>query len=188
LVLAGGTSQRMGKPKGSLIYSDVPQCQVMAELLSEFCVDVYISIRETQLNSPWLGSWPTLCDSEESYGPMSGLKSAIERHNDSAWWVVGCDMPFVDKAVLETLHAGRNAEQSATVYVGTDSKPEPLCSIYEASIFRAVQDAWKTGHYSLREILKRNSVHTILPPTAVSLKSIDTPDEFSHYIQEKRNS
>ena len=184
LVLAGGESQRMGEPKGSLIYQEKPQCQVMAELLKNFCADVYISIRETQRNAPWLGAWPLLCDTEESSGPMSGLKAAFEKYDDCAWWVVGYDMPFVDRSVLTTLEAARNVEANATVYAGLDALPEPLCSIYEPSIYGAIQEAWAAKRFSLREILKNNRVHTVTPVHADSLKSIDTPEEFSHYIHE----
>jgi molybdopterin-guanine dinucleotide biosynthesis protein A len=184
LVLAGGESQRMGVPKGSLVYLDKPQCQVMAELMSEFCAGVFISIRESQRNASWLGEWPILCDIDESCGPMSGLKAAFDRDPKSAWWVIGCDMPLVDRSVLKTLEAARDMEANATVYLGTDNMPEPLCSIYEPSVQTAVQEAWGARRYGLRDLLKNYSIQEITPTRADSLKSIDTPAEFSHYIQE----
>jgi len=186
LVLAGGESQRMGKPKGALVYHDKPQCQVVAELLDEFCVEVFISIRTSQKDLPWLGAWPVSCDSGESFGPMSGLSSAIERHDDSAWWVVGCDMPLIDRSVLQGLCNHRKVDAEGTAYEANDAKPEPLCTIYEPSAFSLVQQSWKAGKYSLREILKSVNTHVVKPPSVDALKSIDTPTEFSHYMNEKR--
>ena len=100
LVLAGGKSTRMGKDKGSLDYHGKPQREFMADLLSQFCEETYISVRENQVVQ---SEYKLLEDTFVGLGPFGAIASAMRNNPNTSWLVVACDLPLLDEKTLNFL-------------------------------------------------------------------------------------
>lgn len=197
LVLAGGQSSRMGQPKSLLQYHGKPQYQHVADMLSGFCEQVFISCRAEQ-QSLFEGV-ETIFDSGSfgDIGPLNGVLSAflvaqlseslVPKKSGSeslipAWFVIGCDYPFLEKSDLEQLVKARNPDCLATVFVNPDTQfPEPLLGIYEAAAGPLLQEWLQMGNESLRRFLEKNEVQMVIPQHPECLKSVDTPEEMGMY-------
>ncbi|MFN0175262.1 MAG: NTP transferase domain-containing protein [Saprospiraceae bacterium] len=193
LVLAGGQSSRMGQPKSLLQYHRKPQYQHVAGMLSSFCERVFISCRPEQ-QSLFEGI-ETILDSNSygDIGPLNGVLSAfsVAQLSESsklseslipAWFIIGCDYPFLEKSDLEQLVEARNPDCLATVFVNPDTQfPEPLLGIYEAAAGPLLQAWLQMGNESLRRFLEKHEVQMVIPQHPACLKSVDTPEEMRMY-------
>jgi len=178
LVLSGGHSNRMGQPKCLLDYHGKPQYQHAAELLAPFCEQVFISCQAEQKGL--FDGFPLVCDSVKfgEIGPMNGVLSAFEKEK-TAWFVLGCDYPLLEKSDLEQLVQARNPQRVATVFANPDTgKPEPLIGIYEAAAGLLLLEWWRQENQSLRIFLERQKVNLVVPKNLERLKSVDTPEGF----------
>src|SRR5690606_9884086 len=97
LVLAGGRSSRMGMDKGRISYHEKDQRVHTAELLSEMCEEVFISCRADQLDKMPQAILSVL-DTFIGLGPLGAILSAFRSKPDSAWYVLACDIPLIDRA------------------------------------------------------------------------------------------
>ncbi len=181
LVLAGGFSSRMGRDKGSLVYHGVSQRAYCAALLAEVCDSVFISCRPDQQTSTENGL-KVLMDGYERIGPLGGVLTAFEANPESAWFVLACDMPFVTREALEILLARRNPAFNATAFVNPETQePEPLCAIYEPSIYPVVRERFHQGLMSLKAALQNVSCELVEPHNKRILTNINTPEEYKRW-------
>jgi len=137
LVLAGGKSARMRRDKAALVYhesrgSGVTQLQAAVSLITPYVSRAFVSVRADQLQDPLRARFSRIVDRHEDAGPMAGIVAAQMEHPGVAWLVVACDLPFLDRATLESLIRARQPECAATAYRSNwDGLPEPLCTIFE---------------------------------------------------------
>jgi molybdopterin-guanine dinucleotide biosynthesis protein A len=180
LVLAGGFSRRMGCDKALLDYHGVPQGRWTGKLLEEVCERVYYSCREGQD----LGPGPDLSelrihDREEGMGPIGGILLAHEKHPDTAWLVLACDLPRLNRETLQQLLDARDKEQIVTAFKSAhDGLPEPLGAIYEPTAFTPLKEAFEGGLKCPRRFLI-NSQNVLLVDLfdKTALDNANTPEE-----------
>ena len=177
LVLAGGKSQRMGKDKGMLNYHGMPQRQYMAELLNEFCERTYLSCRPDQIQE-LNGKSPALPDTFTGLGPMGAILSAFREHPDTAWLVVACDLPLLDKTTLDYLIKNRNPSQIATSFKSPVNEfPEPLVAIWEPRSYPVLFQFLSQGYSCPRKVLINSPIELLEAPNGDALKNVNTPEE-----------
>ena len=177
LVLAGGRSARMGRDKALLTYgAGRPQAVVAYELLREFCGRVYLSVRTVQET---LSEWPQLVDRYEEIGPMAGILTALDEHRESAWLVVACDLPFLNRETLRQLLAARDPQRIATAFRSAhDGLPEPLCAIYEPAARARLLEFVTQGLHCPRHALINSSVHLVELADHRALDNVNDPLEY----------
>jgi molybdopterin-guanine dinucleotide biosynthesis protein A len=84
-----------------------------------------------------LGDLPWIDD--DKIGPLGGILAAI-RHRPRVL-VVGCDMPYLDRALIDRLAA----EPGDAIVPIRDGRPEPLCAIYTYACAPAIERAIARG-------------------------------------------
>ncbi len=178
LVLAGGQSRRMGRPKWALDYVGEPQAARAARLLEGVCRQTFLSVRAEQQGEALPGS-PRIEDRFPPWGPAAGILSAMETHPEAAWLVVACDLPFLDEQTLEALVAGRDPLKMATAFTSSrDGLPEPLCAVWEPRARQRLLQAAGMGMACPRKVLMESRPHLLDLPDARALENVNTPDEY----------
>lgn len=183
LVLAGGSSVRMGQDKGLLDYHHgIPQVLWLTRLLEGFCKSVYISVNSRQREvDPYVGL-PTLLDQTPYQGPAAGLLSAWEEIPNAAWLVVAIDLPFINQATLERLVAGRLPDCLATAFRHPVGVLEPVCTLWEPAARVVITEQSVAGERSLRRVLEAGPVGELTPSTPRELRSVNTPNEYQKAV------
>lgn len=177
LVLAGGKSQRMGQDKGLLEYHGVPQRQYVADLISPFCKNTYLSCRPDQVEE-LAGTYPPLPDTFTWLGPMGAILSAFREQPDAAWLVVACDLPLLDQATLDFLIKNRNPSQMATTFRSPVNEfPEPLVTIWEPRSYPVLLQFLAQGYSCPRKALINSPIELLEVPDREALKNVNTPEE-----------
>ena len=179
LVLAGGLSQRMQADKSRLRYGPAgrEQREVAADLLAEFCSEVFVSCRAEQAAGLPANLQP-LPDTFLGLGPLGGILSAFRHDPNAAWLVLACDLPFLTADVLRTLVAGRQPGRLATAFQSPGSDfPEPLITIFEPRAYPELLRFLSLGYSCPRKMLINSDVAVLPTPGGEALRNVNTPAE-----------
>lgn len=177
LVLAGGKSVRMKRNKAAISYHGKPQAQYVAELLEENGIQAHISVAEN--NSETFGSYPVIEDRFVGLGPLGAICSAFLSDPSAAWFVLACDLPFIDSAAIETLKKERAIGKLATSFsTSQEAFPEPLISIYEPYIYQRLLRFLSLGYACPRKVLINSDIKKIVPSKLDWLRNVNTPQDF----------
>lgn len=150
IILAGGDSQRMGSDKANLLLGEQTLLQRVIATMQQVFPHVIVSVR--QLRSGL--DLPQVCDEQSGGGPLAGLAAGLG-HIATPWaFVVACDMPFVEPAMVELL-AGYRAEYQAVVPV-VQGHLQPLAAFYAGSCLGTLRAHLAGGgKNSLRAVLEQ---------------------------------
>lgn len=178
LVLAGGRSSRMGADKAALGYHGKSQAAWLVESLASLGIDALVSRAPGQDSLRDVEPSRILEDRYLGFGPLGGILSALESDPGAAWFVVGCDLPHLDRADLEALLSRRDPFRFASVFLDSDGRfPEPMCSIWEPkSRMRALQFLG-LGYRCPRKVLINSRVELVAARSPVALFNANTPED-----------
>jgi molybdopterin-guanine dinucleotide biosynthesis protein A len=174
LVLAGGKSLRMGFDKGAYHWHGKEQRYYMADLLKNFCGDVYISrsSAEQQIDE----SYQTLTDTFTGLGPYGAILSAFREKPDNAWLVIACDLPLMDLDTLKYLVDNRDTAAPATAFGnGFEGLPEPLITIWEPKSYPVLLSFLAQGYSCPRKVLINSDSKLLQAPDVNALTNVNTP-------------
>ena len=177
LVLTGGKSTRMGRNKSKMDWHGKEQQYFVADLLSKFCEEVFISCTENQL--PEIDKeYKTVPDSFLGLGPMSGILTAFRFNPNMAWLVLACDLPLLDEEIIEELIANRKSKFMATAFESElDGFPEPLITIWEPKSYPVLLSFLAQGVTCPRKVLRNNEINLIHARNGEKLFNANTPED-----------
>jgi molybdopterin-guanine dinucleotide biosynthesis protein A len=132
-LLAGGRSQRMGSPKHRLEWSGASIVAHLAAMAAPHVAGVWIVGKRGQgLETHGL---PVLYDDDDASAALvHGIRTALVAPGPAWRWLLACDMPGVDAAVLADLWqaAHRARARGAAPAQSPGGDPEPLPSLWHA--------------------------------------------------------
>lgn len=188
IVLCGGKSERMGQDKAFIQYHNRPQYAHVAELLSPFVNDIFISCRPHQSKEIHT-DFKFILDKDmyDSAGPMTGLLSAFDENPNEAILLVACDYPNLKTADIAGLVQARQEGTDVVCFTNTESDfDEPLVAIYEKQCATLLKQYFEAGNSSLRHFLNTVNTKRVLPLDRTSIKSIDTKEDFLNLKLERK--
>lgn len=175
LVLAGGKSTRMGRNKANICWHGKEQQYYLADLMSGFCDEVFISCRQDQQTTIH-PSYHVLPDFYPTSGPMEAILTAFKKYPNHGWMVMACDVPLLDQPTLSRLVEQRDYSKIATVFESpSDGLPEPLTAIWEAKSYDLLRLNHQNQNLSLRKLLIKNGAKIIKALNADALINANTP-------------
>ncbi|KQR94813.1 molybdenum cofactor biosynthesis protein MoaC [Chryseobacterium sp. Leaf180] len=177
LVLAGGKSVRMGTAKERINWHGKEQQFFAADLLRNFCDEVFISCRHDQ-NEVQNPDYQFLSDTFLNLGPLGGILTALRSDREKAWLVVACDLPVLDQNTLQHLSDSRDSEKIATTFKSPfDGLPEPLITIWEPKSYPLLLEFLGREITCPRKVLINSNTLILEPQNPESLMNVNTPDE-----------
>lgn len=174
VVLAGGTSARMGRSKADLPFEGRTFLDRVAFALGAVCDEVVVAGTSN-------GYWPELRDEGEAHrGPLSGIVTALGR--GSGVLVCAVDHPLVR---VETLRGLRSLADDRPVVPVHDGVPQPTTAWYPASALDHFQSILDAGGF-IRRALDDLPVRWVIDAEwtqwgedGSSWLSIDTPEAYA---------
>lgn len=178
LVLAGGRSKRMGRDKALIRVDGETQLSRAVRLLDRVVDRVFVSARAEQRGDAERSRFELIVDRYEDIGPIAGILTALQEHNDVGWLVLACDLPNVDEATIRFLLDHRSADQPFSAFrSSSDGLPEPLCAYYAAGSNPIIEAFIEEGVICPRKMLIRSDSCLLDQPNPDALDNINTPDD-----------
>lgn len=196
IILAGGHSTRMGRPKESLPFGNSTLLGTVATTLAHCCELVVVVTRDaTQPLPPLPPNVARTHDTLTDRGPLAGLAAGCSwlQHQGltatDAAFATACDHAFVTPPVV-TLLAQRLGQHDALI-PRNDGHPQPLCAVYRLHIATLIPALLARGESSLRSLLSNIDAQFVdaeelrgVDPGLRSLMDLDTPAAYQRALRE----
>jgi molybdopterin-guanine dinucleotide biosynthesis protein A len=132
-----------------------------AALLEQVTGEVWISVRD---GLPLTGGYLRLRDEEEGMGPLGGIMTALRAAQDAVL-VLSCDLPFMERPVLEKLLAARAQRPAGTLMTTFVQQEtgyiEALVAVYEFGALEWFRRAAERGVYKVSRVVPQELQHRV---------------------------
>lgn len=181
LVLAGGASRRMGRNKAFLELGGRALIEIVVERLAAVCAEVLIVAGDV---GPYLGlGVPAVKDRFQGAGVLGGLHAGLEAASCELAIAVGCDMPFLNVALLEAFVGW--SEGFDVVLLRRGEEVEPLHATYRRTCLLPIEEAIRAGQRRIVSFFDKVRVRYLTPeeiipfdPELQSFFNVNTPEEW----------
>ena len=178
LVLAGGSSRRMGRPKAWLEVGNTILLRWVVDRLAPAFSEVMIAFAEPeQLEQPI--PYRVVFDRKRSGGPLAGIEAGLLAARQDAVFVIACDMPYVTADVAHLAVAAVRTCDAAVPRI--DGRPEPVCAAYRKTALPVISAALDSGHRRAAEVLAGMQVTWLEDIDGDVVRSLNTPDDYLRF-------
>ena len=187
MVLAGGRSRRMGRPKQELPFGGKTLLERVVRL-AEQAVERVILIGDPEA-AERLGVG-TAADLHQGEGPLSALVGGLQSCPEGLHALLACDLPFLEPALL-----GRLAELAGdadAVVPEVEGRLHPLCALYRSSCLEPARQRIAQGERRMQALLDGVKVRIVETPEvaplslARSVTNLNTPEEYRRALEALR--
>jgi molybdopterin-guanine dinucleotide biosynthesis protein A len=185
LVLCGGRSRRMGRPKAFLPYQGTTIVEHILGTLRELFSEVFLVANEPEAYEN-LGV-DVVKDILPYRGPLGGILSGLLVASHQYSFIIACDMPLVDRRLIREMTAGRHGND--VVVLSHKQGIEPLLGVYSKNCIKPLEESLFAGNLSVQDFLCGLKAQTFvssfdgttedaLPP----FFNVNTPQDYSRII------
>src|SRR5262245_61867376 len=170
IVLCGGQSSRMGRPKAWLPFAGEIMLPRVVRLLSEVVSPIVVVAAPGQDVPPLPPEVRIVRDEQEGFGPLQGLAAglaALEGHADAAY-LSSCDVPFLQPPFVRRLIELLGDHSVCVPHVG--DYHHPLAAVYRLDVASAVRQLLAANR--LRPVFLFEAVPTRIV-AAAELRDVD---------------
>ena len=181
VILAGGSSRRLGAEKSLLLFDGKPLICWTVERLSSVADEIVVVARDEEHSrrlEKFLSQFlpfrikPAMAwDSLLGYGPVAGIAAGLGRASGKFAFATACDLPFLSPRVVERLciQAEEDPDCGGAVPVQANGYFEPLhCVYHRKKMQQACEKAMAAGERRifapLQEIGMRHVAVDLLRP------------------------
>ena len=199
IVLCGGRSSRMGKPKAWLPFGDELMLPRVVRLVRAAVDSVVVVAAPGQDVPPLPAGVRVVRDEAEGKGPLGGLAAglaALEGPADAAY-LSSCDVPLLKpefvRAMFDILTkpkcGGPRAIDASAPRTG--GRLHPLAAAYRVGVLPRVREMLAADRLRMTDLLDAITTVVIdaenlagIDPDLRSLRNVNTPDEYAAALRE----
>jgi molybdenum cofactor guanylyltransferase len=186
IVLCGGQSSRMGRPKAWLPFGGELMLPRVVRLLQEAVEPVVVVAAPGQDVPPLPAEVEVVRDEERGRGPLQGLAAGLEalRGSAEAAYLSSCDVPFLRPAFVRRLIELLRDHAICVPRVG--DYHHPLAAVYRLEVVESVRQllaADRLRPFFLFEAVFTRVVEAAeladVDPTFQTLCNLNTPEDYA---------
>ena len=183
IVLCGGRSSRMGKPKAALPFGDETLLARTVRIVGEVTEEVIV-VAGLDQEVPESTADRIVHDTEPFEGPLMGIAVGLEAASHDRVLVVSCDAPFLVAELLEAILAALDGFAMAIPRV--EDRLQPLTCGYRASgVLGPIRKLLEEGERRPRALLERVPSRVLeeelirtVDPELLSFVNANTPEAY----------
>jgi molybdopterin-guanine dinucleotide biosynthesis protein A len=191
IVLCGGQSSRMGRPKAWLPFAGETMLGRVVRLLGEVTAPLVVVAAPGQDVPPLPAGVEVVRDPERGRGPLQGLAAGLAAltGRSGAAYVSSCDVPFLRSAFVRRMIELLGDEHICVPDVG--GYRHPLAAVYRVEVLDVVQRLLAEDR--LRPAFLFDQVPTRFvheeefadaDPRLQSLRNLNTPEDYEAALRE----
>lgn len=150
IVLAGGKSSRFGMDKGLTLFRGKPLIQYSIDVLKEVTDDIIIISGNKEYE---IFGYQVIPDIVSGIGPLGGILTGLMKTTYSFNYILSCDTPFIDVALLKALKSG-NGDHEIVVPLNSEGLYEPLCAIYSKSCISTIEMMMLENNFKVLDLFE----------------------------------
>jgi molybdenum cofactor guanylyltransferase len=195
IILAGGQSRRMGKPKAALKFGN---CTVLERLIAElrdgFDDILIIAAPEQSETFPiehLLRTAPSsvrlLRDRTAYQGAAVALPQGLAAARHEVAFVCSCDLPLLRAELVNALREMLDGYEAVIPEI--DGDPQPLCAIYRRGVAAEIEKQLASGERRLTRIVSNlNAYRPVesqlrqIDSELLSFVNVNTPEDYSQAL------
>jgi molybdopterin-guanine dinucleotide biosynthesis protein A len=189
VVLCGGLSTRMGRPKATLPFGPEALLTRVARTCAEACGEIVVVASAGQ-ELPALPAGATVVrDGMPEQGPLEGLAAGLAAARAPAAFCTSCDVPFLRGAFVARMFDALGDAASAQAVV--DGMPQPLLAIYRTSLAPKAARLVREGRRRVLFLTEGEKVSLVregevreADPDLRSFRDLNTPEEYAAALRE----
>jgi molybdopterin-guanine dinucleotide biosynthesis protein A len=191
VVLCGGQSSRMGRPKAWLPFGDEFMLPRVVRLLGEAVAPIVVVAAPGQDVPPLPPGIDIVRDAEQGRGPLQGLIAGLEalRGRANAAYLSSCDVPFLQAAFVRRLVELLGNHVICVPEVG--GYRHPLAAVYRievaATAAKLLAENRSRSSFLFEEVPTR-LIHpeelADVDPTFQTLRNLNTPAEYEAALRD----
>lgn len=149
LILAGGRSRRMGRPKALLGIGGQSFLSSLEQALVRFRRKYVSTNMQLDEADP---SFLQLADDYLDAGPLAGILKGLETTDCEALFVVACDMPLVSESLaLAIVEEWTRRKCRMLVVKDSHGRPHPLCGVYAKRLVPEIRAMLDNGKHRVMD-------------------------------------
>jgi molybdenum cofactor guanylyltransferase len=188
IILAGGQSSRMGRPKAELPFALGTMLDyVVSEMMRVF--DELVVAVANPRRYAWEGiGVRVIFDDVPDRGPASALEQALREIRFDRAFVCSCDVPFVNGGLARKLCEMLGDDDALIPQVG--GKLQTLHAVYRRKCAKTLATMRTRGEHRLHEIVNFAKVRVVpeaeiraLDPEMLSFFNVNTPEDYQRALK-----
>jgi molybdopterin-guanine dinucleotide biosynthesis protein A len=191
VILAGGKSSRMGRPKALLLFDGEPLIVHIVRALKSVFTEIVVVASPGQELPPLPA---TLARDEVAYqGPVGGIYYGIKAAGGESCFVTSCDAPFLDLSLIS--HLVTQISNCDVVVPYWQERLQPLHAVYRKSVLPFLREQLDRGE--LRPVFLYDKVRAKkiaeeeirgFDPEGLSFLNMNTPDDYERALERWQES
>jgi molybdenum cofactor guanylyltransferase len=178
LVLAGGHSRRMGRPKPWIEVGNSILIRYVVERLAPAFSELMVSFAEPE-QMEQLVPYRVVFDRKRNAGPLAGLEAGLLAAHNQVLFAVACDMPYVERSTAEiAVAAARSCDAAIPRH---DGLFEPVCGAYRTTALPAIVHALDAGNYVAHDVVQDLDVTWLDALEPAQFESLNTPADLERF-------
>ncbi len=184
LILCGGKSQRMGRPKAFLPYGGTTMINHILGVVKDLFAETFLIANEPEAFEDF--EVDVVKDILPYRGPLGGILSGLLVAQYPHAFVIACDMPLVEPKLIRQL-VGRRHDHDVVVASHEDGI-EPLLGVYSKNCIKPLEESLFNGDLSLKDFLSGlNSATFEIDETKEesglpAYFNVNTPQDYSRLV------
>lgn len=175
LILCGGKSRRMGRPKAFLPYEGTTMVAHIINTARDIFNELFLVTNEPQ----WFEDLGVdiVKDILPYRGPLGGILSGLLVASNQHSFVLPCDMPFIDETLIREMLD--NWHNSDVLILAHENGIEPLIGIYSKSCIQPMEESLFTKEPTLHDFVSGLNAKTFFYHEDKHMASQDIPPYFN---------
>jgi molybdopterin-guanine dinucleotide biosynthesis protein A len=185
IVLCGGQSKRMGRPKAWLPFGREALLQRVVRILSGVVDPIVVVAAPDQEVPPLPSAVAIVRDEERGRGPLQGLAAGLAALNGQAdaAYLSGCDVPFLQAGLVRRLADLLGSDAISVPRVG--DYHHPLAAVYRLDVVDAVHRLLTADRLRPLFLFEEMPTRVVtaeelidVDPTLQSFRNLNTPEDY----------
>jgi len=181
LVLAGGESRRMGRPKALLPVGAITLIEWLVARLAPAFDQLLVAARDPGQLPPSLHPH-LVTDLHAASGPLAGVEAGLAASTCDIVVAIACDMPQVTPDLLQRLVVAASAEGIDAAVPRVRGEPEPACAAYRRSAAGPISAALEAGRFKAARVLDELRVAWLDGEDPALFVNLNTPEDYQAFM------
>lgn len=188
IVLAGGTSRRMGRDKALLPIDGRPMIRSLIQRLVPLSRDIIVSLsdrdRHEELKQALPAGVRVVYDERPGQGPLMGIYAGLKESETDVNLVIACDIPEVNPGFVTEMRS-YTADHDVVASVDSEGRTNALLAMYRRSVIPLIRKQLDEGQKKVVLFYPQCRVKYVPIRDGAWYRNINTIDDYRTYRRDR---